>query len=264
MRDKCPPGLGPPGAAGRWPDGAYLRQDVLLVVCLVLQGLGLRGCHRLRGRRLAGSGRGHTGHAAGGHTQSQPENQQQRLGHEGETEGARPGNVWGWVRRRLGQRVSWLESESGAQRAVPHRVQPSSRGPGAPETLVISVRMGASSPGRREGGGDPASSDSNGGAPGSSGQPEVAQRGLPGTWGARTGRLLGADRAKSSQREGGASIVQASEVQPVTAEGEEEREGGKEGGGPRSPGALTRPGAPAFAPGVGWRGRGPFPSTDRK
>lgn len=95
----------------------------------------------------------------------------------------------GLGRERLGTvrgdwaRVSWLESEGGAQRAVPRRVQRSARGPGAPETLVISVRMGASSPGHREGGGDPASadgrmgSDSHGGAPGSSGQPESPSAG---------------------------------------------------------------------------------------
>lgn len=91
------------------------------------------------------------------------------------------------VQQRLSPRVSWLESEGGAQRAFPSRVQPSARGGGAPETLVISVRMGRSSLGA--GKGEVTRRPQAGGwgqtarrCTGSSGEPEVAQRGLPGTW----------------------------------------------------------------------------------
>lgn len=86
----------------------------------------------------------------------------------------------------------------------------------------------------------------------------VAQDGWPGAWGARTGAHCWADAAKSSQREGGASIVRASEVQPVTARRRREGGGGAAGRGrraqrPRAP--LTRPaGARALAP--GWRRKG--------
>lgn len=247
----------PTWRAGRWPDGAYLRQDVLLVVCLALQGLGLRGSRRRRGRGLAGSCGGHADHA-GGHSQSQPESQQQRLGHEGETRGARPGSAGDGVRQRLRERMSGLESEAGLRAPSPAgcrraRVAQAPPGPWSSPSGWVRAALGA---GKGEvtrrpqaGGGGPAAT---GGAPGSSGEPEVAQRGLrePGAQG--LARLRGADRARSAQREGGASIVQAAEVQPVTAE-EEGRGRGEEGTRSRRP---DPPLGSGLRPGVGWRREG--------
>lgn len=106
----------PQWTGARHGTAAYLRQDVLLVVRLVLQGVALRGSPRLRARGLAGARRGAGGHAARSHTQSEAEDQRQKPGHEGRQEGARAPWENGWgpgPGRGWGGRASGWDPEGG-------------------------------------------------------------------------------------------------------------------------------------------------------
>lgn len=240
---------------------AYLGQHILLVVRFVLQAL-VRGSAGLRGRGLAGPCGGTAGHAARSHTQSEAEQQQHKPGHEGATRRGSAPREDSWSRGR-----GW-SPRAAAQSASSRWARPSEAGGCAPEPLVISPQRAALAAGRRkEGAARPPSAPSSAGGSGGRGGPgrggwrgsRGAARGEPGARGARDGRrLLGAGAAGRSQREGGASIVPAAEVQPVTARGpaEEEREVGAAPPPPAGPSGRCAP--------AGGEGRAPLASAPRE
>lgn len=229
--------------AGRWL-GMYLRQDVLLVVRFILQGLSLRGSHGLGERGLAGSRGGfagshrgltgscgglagsrggRAGRAAWSHTQSQAQNQQQRLGHGG----GKKGLGCRRQRRRSGSgateaRGSLAWSRKGALRVPSPAGCSRARQAGAPRTARTSP-SGVSSPNcapvERDRGKQEMARRPRGGGGWTKGSGLCVHHQQRRTWGrpgpgagslgctGRPRRLLGAEAAQRLQGEGGASIV---------------------------------------------------------
>lgn len=248
-----------------WRHGAaaYLRQDVLLVVRLVLQGVVLRGSPRRRGGGLAGARRGNAGHAAGSHTQSEAEDQRQKPGHEGDRKGLRPpGERLGsgsW--QGLGREGVWVRPGGWLLRA------PSPAGCGRAGQAGAPRRPWSSppAPAALTGVHGPPSASSSAEDSGGRRGPGSCRRGAPGgrlgAWG-RAGSLGrgGSGPARAAGR--GRSLALAERGRSLYCAGLGEGGGGARGGGRTG----KRPGAPlrwAERPRGGAEGR-PFSSCDHK